>query len=280
MKYKLSIIIAHYCPNIISNPLFKTLKSIKEQYFKDNIEIIIADDGSIYSQGIQNNYSDKITIPNDKRNFYVLQNEKLKNFLNANNIDNKLIKKWIYLPKEIKCMSKARVVNQAVKFAKSENLFFLDDDNYLINFNSLKNLILLCKKYDFIVGQIQDKSGNLRLYSSNRVQGTTIAIKSKIFNQIGGFGTWTENYSCGIDSDFWIKVYNHFQINKELKACYVDSIKTCDSYSKRWKKYIKIFKEIRLKYQFYKLYNCKNYKSVRYNLSRNKKKWIENLIDK
>ena len=54
---------------------------------------------------------------------------------------------------------------------------------------------------------------------------------------------------------------------------------TCDSYSKRWKRYTGFLKELRLKYKFYNLYNCKNYKNEKYNLSRDKKLWIENLID-
>tara|TARA_B100000676_G_scaffold263644_1_gene275498 strand:- start:3710 stop:4555 length:846 start_codon:yes stop_codon:yes gene_type:complete len=279
MNYNLSIIIAHYYPDINQNPLFKTIKTINDQLHINSVEVIIADDGSRYSKNILNNYSNKINISNDERCFYTLEGEKLDNFLSEINIESRFIKKWIYLPKNKQCMSKARVVNEAVRLSKSKNLFFLDDDNYLMNANSLNNLINLLNEYDFVVGQIQDKSGNLRTYNSNRVQGTTIAIKSDIFNKIGGFGTWTENYSCGIDSDFWIKVYSHFQTNKKLKACYAEDIKTCDSYSKRWKKYTKFFKEIRLKYKFYKLYNCKNYKSSKYNLSRNKKIWIENLIN-
>tara|TARA_B110000263_G_C15277212_1_gene496448 strand:+ start:435 stop:1277 length:843 start_codon:yes stop_codon:yes gene_type:complete len=279
MKYNLSIIISHYCPNKSKNPLFKTIDSIKNQVSNNNIEIIIADDGSKYSEKITNEHSKKFIIPNDKRCFYILKEDRLNFFLDENNINNKLIKKWIYLPKKVQCMSKARVLNEAVKFAESKYLLFLDDDNYLMKDNSIKSILTLFKKYDFIVGQIQDKNGNLRSYNSSRVQGTTIAIKTKIFNKIKGFGNWTEEYSCGVDSDFWIKVFNYFQKNNQLKACYVDTIITCDSYSKRWKKYTKFFKEIRLKYKFYKLYNCKNYKSPRYNLSRNKKIWIENLIN-
>ena len=38
-----------------------------------------------------------------------------------------------------------------------------------------------------------------RSYNSYRVQGTTIATKKEILNKIGGFGEWTEEYSCGVD---------------------------------------------------------------------------------
>ena len=278
MKYDLSIIISHYCSDENKNPLSKTLESISQQSSNHNIEIIIADDGSGYSGTITNTYSEKNIIPNDDRSFYIIENDYLNSFLNENNIKTKLIKKWVYLPKLVKCMSKARVANEAARIAESDFLLFLDDDNYLIEPNSITNILNLFNDFDFIVGQVQDKNGKLRSFSSNRVQGTTIAIKKTIFNNIKGFGNWTEKYSCGVDSDFWIKIFNYSQINKQFQACYTDLIKTCDSYSKRWKKYTKFLKEIRLKYQFYKLYNCKNYKSVKYNLSRNKKMWIENLI--
>ena len=278
MKYSLSIIISHYCTNKNQNPLFKTLSTIENQILNHNIEVIIADDGSNYSKTIMEKYSQKTTIPNDHRSFYKLENDYLNSFLNKNGIKNNLIKKWIYLPKTIQCMSKARVANEAARIAESQQLLFLDDDNYLISSNSITNILDLFNDYDFIIGQVQDKNGKLRDYSSNRVQGTTIGIKTSIFNKIEGFGTWTEKYSCGVDSDFWIKIFNYAQNNKPFKACYTNLIMTCDSYSKRWKKYTKFLKEIRLKYKFYTLYKCKNYKSAKYNPSRDKQRWIKNLI--
>ena len=208
-----------------------------------------------------------------------MKNKKLEKFLKQHNIKNELITKWIYLPKLVPCMSKARVLNYSTEYAESNNLFFLDDDNYLISNNTITSLLDLFKNYNFIIGQIKDSNGRLRAYSSNRVQGTTIGIKKNILKTIGGFGEWTEKYSCGVDSDFWIKVFNYSKKNIDLKACYSNKIKTFDSYSKRWKKYTKFFKERRLKKEFYNLYNCKNYKNEKYNLSRNKKIWIKNLIN-
>jgi len=279
MKYSLSIIISHYVSDINKNPLFKTIESIVNQAKNMAIEIIIADDGSQYSKKIINNYSEKKEILNDERFFYILEKEELNLFLTENNIENKLITKWVYLPKLFKCMSKARVANQAVKLSESNLLLFLDDDNYLISDDSITNILSLFNKYDFIVGQVQDQNEKLRTYNSSRVQGTTLGIKKEIFNIIQGFSTWTENYSCGVDSDFWIKLFRYHGKNAEFKACYTNTIMTCDSYSKRWKKYTKFLKEIRLKYKFYKLYGCKNYKNKKYNLSRNKKIWIDNLIN-
>ena len=280
-KKDLSIIIAHYLPsdNARLNPLIKTLESINSQKNNYNIEIIIADDGSDYANDIINNFSKKKSIKDDKRDIYVLNNNKLNLWLKNKNINPSLISNWVYIPKYINCMSKARVVNQAVKLSNSDYLCFLDDDNYLISDNSIENIINLFKNYNLIIGQVKDNNREFRFYSSHRVQGTTIAVKKNIIENIDGFGEWTEEFSCGVDSDLWIKLFTYFNEDKNLKACYTNQFSTYDSYSKRWKKYTKIFKEIKLRKKFNELYNCKNYKNYKYNLSRQKKLWIENLID-
>ena len=281
MNKELSIIIAHYKPKFSkNNPLNKTLSIIQKQKSNFNIEIIIADDGSAYTNESIKNYSKKSNIKNDSRSIYYLENEILKEMLTKNNIIPNNIKRWVYLPKEENCMSKARVGNFAAKSADSSNLLFIDDDNYFISNNSIKNLLSLFNNYNFIVGQIKDKNGNLRKYSSNRVQGTTIALDKNIFIDIGGFGEWTEKFSCGVDSDFWIKVFKYFDKNKNLKACFTNKVSTFDSYSKRWKKYTKFFKEILLKMEFKRIHNCRNYKKAKYNLSRNKSLWIDDLSEK
>jgi len=275
-KIDLSIIIAHYFQNLtLENPLIKIISIIEKQNF-NNIEIIIADDGSNYTKKyISKNYE----MINKSREVYFFEDDGLKKILIDNNIKSTRIKRWIYLPKEVKCMSKARVGNIAAKSASSKNLLFLDDDNYFISNDSICNLLKLFKNYHFIVGQIKDKDGRLRNYNSHRVQGTTIAIKKDIFLKIKGFGEWTEEFSCGVDSDFWIRVFNHFSENKKLKACFTNKISTFDSYSKRWKKYTKMFKEILIRIEFYQRYKCINYKSPIFNQSRNKKLWIQNLTN-
>jgi len=282
MKNKLSIIIAHYYPNVTNydNPLFKTLDTIDKDYNKNkNLEVIIADDGSHYSKSIIDDYSIKIDIPNDIRDIYVIEDKKLNSFLDKISLNYPFIKKWVYLPKLIKCMAKSRVLNHASKLSDNNQLLFLDDDNYFISDNSTDNVLILFNEYDFIVGQIKDNNGRLRQFSSHRVQGTTIAIKKDILLSIGGFGEWTEEFSCGIDSDLWIKIYNYFNEHKTLKSCYTSKISTYDSHSKRWGKFTKIFKERNIRKKFKELYSCKNYKKSYYNPSRKKELWIENLID-
>ena len=175
-------------------------------------------------------------------------------------------------------MSKARLWNTAIELSKSENLFFLDDDNYFISINSISTILELLDKYEVVFGQIQDKSGRFRNFESNRVQGTTFGIKKSVINDINGFGEWTEKTSCGIDSDLWLKLYNHFKNNNEFKACFTNSIQTIDSFSKRWKPFINTFFRHRLlKNQFYKEHGCHNYQNVKDNPSREKSNWIMDL---
>ena len=77
MNYDLSIIIAHFIPEKFQskNPLLKTLDIIKDQTKNFKIEIIIADDGSFYTNNILNNFSKKDNIKDDIRDFYYLENE-------------------------------------------------------------------------------------------------------------------------------------------------------------------------------------------------------------
>ena len=279
MKNKISIIISHYYPDTkdFKNPLLETLKSInKENQDSKNFEVIIADDGSHYSKSIIDNYSKKIKIKNDSRSIYLAEDESLNHFLKKNFIQYDFIKKWVYLPKLKSCMSKSRVLNYAVKKSSFENLLFLDDDNYFISDNSIEDTMKLFNDYNFIVGQIKDNNGRLRKFTSSRVQGTTIAINKKILLDVGGFGEWTEEFSCGIDSDLWIRLFDYYKHN-QFNACYTNKLSTYDSHSKRWGKYTSLFKDFRLKKKFYEMYNCKNYKNKKYNNSRNKELWIKNL---
>ena len=281
-NYNLSIIIAHYCTDKNKEhykSFLKTLDIIQKQTNNNNIEIIISDDGSEYSKNILNDYSEVINIPNDTRKLFFLEETDLKNHLKLHGINNNFITKWLYIPKSKPCMSKARLWNYSTNFSKSNYLLFLDDDNYFISQNSIDNILELFSKYDTIFGHIKDNNNRLRKYSSSRVQGTTIGIKKSIIKKIGGFGEWTEKVSCGIDSDLWIKLFNHHKQNPDSKACYTNLISTYDSCSKRWKKYTKIFKDLKVKKEFLIHHGIKLYKNPKYNQSRQKNLWIKNLLD-
>ncbi len=276
MQYDLSIIIAHFKPkNLINNPLIKTISEINNQKDQYKIEIIIADDGSLYDYSFKKNYS---TISSYKeKDVYILDDKILEEFLLVQNLDIKGISRWAHYPKINNSMNKAFITNCAVNISKSKNLLLLDDDNYFISKHSIDSLVKLFENYDLVFGQIKDNNNRYRSYDSYRVQGTTIGIKKNIFNEIGGLGEWTSEFSCAVDSDFWIKLYNYYNQYK-INGCYTNQISTYDSFSKRWKKYTKFFKEIRLKKKFNKLYSCKNYKSHRSNYSRQKKLWLDNLV--
>lgn len=276
MTYDLSIIVAHFKPeNLLDNPLLKTIYKINKQKKEYKVEVTISDDGSFYNHSFLDNYSRIEKI--DNKSIYILENKELKDFLIKQNLKVDGITKWIHFPKINNSMNKAFVTNCGVSLSQSDKLLFLDDDNYFISNDSIENLINLFNNYDLVFGQIKDNNSRFRSYESYRVQGTTIGIKKEIFNKIGGLGEWTSEFSCAVDSDFWIKLYNYY-INSNLKGCYTNQISTYDSFSKRWKKYTKFFKEIKLRKKFNKLYNCKNYKNYKSNLSRQKKLWLDNLI--
>ena len=133
-NFSLSIMIAHYCAdrsNQSYDSFIKTLDTIQSQSKKYNIEIIIADDGSNYSKNIINEHSEKVDIPNDTRNLFILKNQKLKEHLNNLNINNNLITKWLYIPKTKLCMSKARLWNYGTQYSKSNKLLFPRSPNSL-----------------------------------------------------------------------------------------------------------------------------------------------------
>ena len=275
----LSIIIAHYDPGNHPNCLdsfHKTLSQIELQKATFNIEVIIADDGSTSNKGIQSYGLSKSNQEN--HTILCLKGKNLAKWKKENNYDYPSIHNWLYLPKTVPAMSKARIGNRAIAEASSKNLFFLDDDNYFISNNTIDTIINLFQKYHLIWGQIQDRTGRFRPYSSRRVQGTTFGVNKETIIEAGLFGEWTEAVSSGVDSDIWWKFYQYFIDNPHIKACYTSEIQTLDSCSKRWRPYIKqFFRHREIKKLFHEIYGCPNYRSVTKNPSRNKSKWIDNL---
>jgi len=275
----LSIIIAHYDPgNHLDclNSFQKTLTEILAQKYKYKIEIIIADDGSVSNKNIIQNGAYKIN--ESGKNIYHLTGDKLVKWKIEKGYHYTEITHWLYLPKTDLVMSKARIGNAATSLASSENLLFLDDDNYFITENSIAVIMNLLKEYQLVIGQIQDSNGRYRIYSSKRVQGTTFAVKKEILQNTGGFGEWTETVSSGVDSDIWWKLYHYFQKNPKLKACYTSQFQTVDSCSKRWKPHIKqIFRHRAVRKEFNKIHDCPDYRNPKHNPARNKSNWLKDL---
>ena len=183
----LSIIIAHYDPGNLPdclNSFHKTLAEISAQKVDYEVEIIIADDGSVTHQDIQS-LGYPIT-DQDERTIYKLQGNALLAWKKENDFNYSSISHWLYLPQTEPMMSKARIGNIAIGKTSSENLVFLDDDNYFILQNSIETILNLLKEYQLIFGQVQDSNGRLRSYSSCRVQGTTFAVKKEILKKVEG----------------------------------------------------------------------------------------------
>ena len=275
----LSIIIAHYDPGNhpdCLNSFQKTLTEISAQKAEYNIEIIIADDGSTSNEDVIQNSTSQLN--ESGKIIYNLMGEKFEQWKIKREYDYPEIRHWLYLPKTKQVMSKARIGNAAVKIATSENLLFLDDDNYFISDDSIATILHLLQEYQLVFGQVQDSNGRLRPFSSNRVQGTTFAFKRDIIINAGGFGDWTEAVSSGVDSDIWWRLYQYFQKNPELKACYTSQFQTVDSCSKRWKPHIKqIFRHRAVRKEFNKINGCPDYRSPIHNPARNKTNWLEDL---
>ena len=275
----LSIIIAHYDPgNHLDclNSFQKTLAEILAQKAEYSIEIIIADDGSVSNKDIIQNSTSQIN--ESGKIIYYLTGEKLEQWKTKRGYNYTEIRHWLYLPKTEQVMSKARIGNAATFLASSDNLLFLDDDNYFISENSIEVILNLLQDYCLAFGQVQDANGRYRPYRSNRVQGTTFAVKKEIFQNTGGFGEWTETVSSGVDSDIWWKLYHHFQKNPKLKACYTSQFQTVDSCSKRWKPHIKqIFRHRAVRKEFNKIHGCPDYRSPKHNPARNKSNWLKDL---
>ena len=275
----LSIIIAHYDPGNHSdclNSFHKTLSTLSDQKGDLDIEIIIGDDGSPSNEYLIQNHTNE--LQQSGKTIFCLDGEKLNHWKADNAYDYSDIKIWLYFPKINQSMNKARLGNTALHFAKSENILFLDDDNYFISNNSLEIIVNLLNNYHLVFGQIQDSNGRFRPYSSNRVQGTTFAIKKEVIQNAGGFGEWTELVSSGVDSDIWWKLYHYFKENTHLKACYTSRIQTIDSCSKRWKPYIKqYFRHRAVKSEFNKVHGCANYRNPKDNRSRIKSNWMDDL---
>ena len=275
----ISIIIAHYDPGNHADCLHsfhKTLSTLSNQQSNLDIEIIIGDDGSPNNEYFVQHHTSE--IDQSGKAIFCLEGEKLNQWKTENAYDYPRLKIWLYSPKINQVMHKARLGNAAIQFAQSENILFLDDDNYFISNNSLEKIINLLNHYHLIFGQVQDSNGRFRSYSSHRVQGTTFAVKKNVIQNVGGFGEWTEAVSSGVDSDIWWKLYQYFQKHPQLKACYTSQIQTVDSCRKRWKPFIKyFFRHHAVSKEFNKVHGCINYRNPKYNLSRIKSNWLEDL---
>ncbi len=278
---KLSIIIAHYTPTpdhpcIVA--VTRTMAELAHQCRGLDAEVIICDDGSpINSRHLKEQIP--LTLP-DGRWLYDLTGAAAKTVAAERFPALALppVSHWLYLKKTRPCSSKARLWNHATELARSENLVFFDDDNYLNQPNGLNQFSRLLHNYRVVFGQVIDRRGRARGYASHRVQGTTFGIKKPVLQSIRGFGEWTEAVSSGIDSDLWFKLYQALKAQRPFQAAYTDSIQTTDACSKRWKPFVgSFFRHRAVRRQFAAVHGCPDYRDSRHNPSRNKSLWMDNL---
>ena len=276
---KLSIIIAHYAPESggdCDGVLQRTIEQIIRQQDAAQCEVLIADDGSPAHRAITQRAQG--TPVSDGRLLYTLSGDALTAWCAENGIDDALISQWLYLPKtRPPAMSKARLWNLATGKAAASRLLFLDDDNLFIGDKNITNLLALSGSYQVIFGQVADRSGRYRSFQSQRVQGTTFMLTKEIYQRMGGFGEWTEATSSGIDSDLWWKLYREYQSGRSFRACYTSEVRTEDTCSKRWAAWTGWFRRRAVIKAFKREHGCRNYRKAKFNPSRIKANWMENL---
>ncbi len=223
----ISLIICHYAPEIkYRDILIDTLKSIHSQKFDDEIETIIVDDGSIWSEKILNPGEDLIIL-----NKLQIKEQPL---LNDMNIDYYILKRRNnYFNKPLLC-------NKALEIVKNEYIIFLDDDHSFASINALTLYREYFKKYDFVIGRIKRWDGIYHLYPDRRVQGTNFGIKKQLIQKIGAFEPKSSHWGLGEDSDLFYKIFKELTKDSadKKKACYAYDIMTIDNCSGRWYKCI------------------------------------------
>lgn len=276
----LSIIIAHYLPGSnhpCREAVARTFETLDKQAHDLKVELIVCDDGSADLLSIQP--SDHKIKLGDGRICYDFLSEQATEICSSRlGVQTGLISHWLYLPRTKNISSKARLLNTAVALAQAEQLLFFDDDNYLIQADSLKTFLHELKTYQLLFGQIVDSNNHARPYSSHRVQGSTFGVRKTLLQQVGGFGEWTEKVSSGIDSDIWFKFYQVLKAARPYQAAWTSSIQSVDGCSKRWKPFVGFLMRHRaVRKEFYAVHGCKNYRSVRHNPSREKQGWIKQI---
>lgn len=213
----------------ISN--FKIQKGVRTQ-------IIICDDGSLWSSRFENYNVDKTgycsIIPGSEVAEYECD--------------------YLVRINSKKGYSKPLVMNAAIEnCGVYENLLIMDDDWFFHNPFSLKRICFSLKDNVFVVSRIFNRS-----YGNKMVQGTGIGIKRTPFSAAGKFNYFGYNdpkASCGLDSDLWNTFY-HIVVNNraQYRATYLNQIVIHPLNIKkesRWKKTVDIEKFLKVTKNFF-----------------------------
>lgn len=222
----ISVIIAHFDPSSkggrCRHILKKTIESIYAQKIDFKIEIIICDDGSNWSTELAGKLGE-ITEIKGKR-------LKLSSNFRDLNVD-----RYLYLHSNKK-FGKAILVHHAYLEAKHSKIVSLDDDHPFIRKDSLRRFYEYLDKYEYVRGRIIGPDGIPQLFSSRKVQGTTMAFRKELYQGIGGLGDYLFEGLSGEDDDFTWQTYSYLtkKYSGQKMACYAGEIVTRDLLSSRW----------------------------------------------
>ena len=219
----ISVIIIHFAPkDTYLEVLKRTIRSIRTQAFDGDVEILVADDGSLWSQclletGEEFKACDSTAIGAQP----LLADLSVDHYLLARTSER---------------YNKAKLWNRAAGIAKHDKLVFLDDDHPFADPKSLARYSELLDRYNFVIGRIRNPDGTFRTYSHRTVQGANFAMQSRLLEAVGGFGEYTSEWGRGEDSDIFWKVYRLWKESsgQQVQAYYAGNIVTEDVCSRRW----------------------------------------------
>ncbi len=280
----MDIIVAHYLPaarDRCREQVTQALKTLNTAAQEVDGKLHLCDDGSPDGQPPSDLVDREIELATDCTAM-ILTAERARTWaarrleMKPEELDH--LETYYYAPKTRPISRKARLWNLAVSRSREPVLAFFDDDNLLLDPSMLRHFRELLERYEVVFGQIIDRSGHRRSFNSHRVQGTTFAIRRPTLEAIGGFGEWTEEVSSAIDSDLWWKLYQHLGSRRPHAAAFTTRVRSRDLCHKRWLPFAgRWFRHRRTRRAFARQYPCPDYTKVRYNPSRDKSRWMDNL---
>tara|TARA_B100000315_G_C14534827_1_gene567931 strand:- start:459 stop:1469 length:1011 start_codon:yes stop_codon:yes gene_type:complete len=224
---KITVIISHYSPvenqGYYQGILMDNVRIISSQISRDNLEIIICDDGSKWSSSLTSN-----------NGIYILKNiqDTSNKFLKNLNCDL-----YLRYPSG-RYYKNSLLKNTAINMAKFENILILDDDT-MLNKNAIKKYLKYLKDYDYVKGRVVKYWKIPHTYFSNEVQGTNYAIKKYLYIKTGGFSEYLYDDSWGEDDEINWLIYKTIKYesknNNNNGGCYAGDIIGKDIESGRWK---------------------------------------------
>ncbi len=222
----ISVIISHYEPSkditICRRFLSRTIESVRNQHVNFEVEIIICDDGSFWSQNICGENRDLIDM-------------KKEQIINNRLLCDLDVDRYIYLYNN-NAYRRVKIQHIAFLTSKFNKIVALDDDHPLYFKKSLSRFYHYLDKYEFVRGRIIKSNGMPQTFFTRNVQGTTYGLTKSLYKKMGGFGEYLFDNSCGDDDDLNWKVYNILFNNypDKRRACYAGEIITRDQLTSRW----------------------------------------------